>query len=72
MKIRLQCQENHTEDMVIDPMLIGSGMVAGFLNRYQDEIAALIDGSSKLYVVKPSGRRCPVCARPQKASAVHD
>lgn len=69
MTIRLTCPENHSQDVVLDPSRIGSSLAAGFIAKYGDEIAALIDGTSKMYTVPPPQRRCQ-CGKPFKAQVV--
>jgi len=70
--IRLSCPNGHAQDLVIDPAKTGSTMVAGFLNRMSDEVAALLDGTSRLYVVPPTPRRCQIegCGQAVKATVV--
>jgi len=74
MTIRLSCSNGHSQDVVIDPAKTGSVMIAGFLNRMRGEVAALLDGTSSLYVVPPTSRICQVegCGKPIKAQVVAD
>lgn len=72
MTIRMSCPDGHAQDLLIDPSRAGNVMVAGFLGRMSDEVAALLDGTSKLYALKPSPPRCyvPGCGKPVKATVV--
>lgn len=74
MTIRLQCPEGHSQDVIIDPDRTGNTLVARFLNTYKEEIAGLLDGTSKLYVIPPTpmvGRCCfAKCMRQLKATVM--
>lgn len=72
MTIRLSCPAGHSVDTVLDLTKLGGLTAPLFLAKYGDEIAALLDGTSKLYVLAPPTRRCPIpgCEKSVKAKVV--
>jgi len=72
MTIRFSCPNGHSQEAVFDESRIGSTIAASFLKKYADQLAGLLDGTSDLYVVKPTPRRCQIegCGQVVKATVV--
>lgn len=72
MTIRLSCPQGHSQDAVLALHKIGSNLAVGFLLKYAEEIAGLIDGTSKLYTIAPTPRRCQIegCGQAVKAEVI--